>query len=369
MTRNYNKHGRLYSVGESLSIDVRQMVIEDLLRKGANTVTGEVPRGAKSETAERFCVSESFVRKMWKQFCSIGELNNQYEAGAIARREKQLKLTEEDTDYIHSLKLMDPCMYNYEVKEKLLEYSNNPALVNGISASTIQRTTRHRLPGGLRTWKKVNKSAAKRWAPHNILYTEVLFARLRYVDPRTVYFIDECGISIENGKRQYGQSLIGTRAVSITEHEAGVNYSVILMVGLESCVYAEVTPENVDAGRFTQFMINAKMAHQDDGRPFLPDNSVVILDNAGIHTAQANTIIRPFLRNFGIKYIFMPTYSPDMSPAEPCFMKLKTLIKMARYKDLLQHDIETCVLLALSEISEQDVEGFYRNVPFNYLGM
>ena len=366
---DYNCHGRLYKKGKSLSMDIRQLVIEDLLRRGASNVTGFVPRGAKALTAERYCVSERFVRKMWKQFSTTGDVTIQISGGTELRKEQLRKLTDEDVDYIHSLKIMDPCMYNHEVKEKLLQYSNNPELANGVSISTIQRTTRHRLPGGLRTWKKVNKSAKKRWAPHNILYTEVLFARLRYIDPRTVYFIDECGVSIENGKRQYGQSIVNTRAVSITEHTAGVNYTVILLVGLESCVYAEVTPENVDGGRFAQFMINAKNAHQDDGRPFLPDGSLVVLDNAGIHTSLANTVIRPYLQNFDITYIFMPTYSPDMSPAEPCFMKLKKLIKTERYKDLLQEDIQTCILMALSEITPQDVVGFYGKVPFNYLGM
>ena len=362
----YNKHGRSFCYGESLSLDIRELIIQKIKDLGGIASTTFVPRGVKSRIAERFCVTEGTVRRLWKQYCATGDVLLSSSLG-ISRENTRI-LTEEDLDYVHILKLQDPCIFNSEIKACLAQYSNNP-LAKDVSLSTIQRTTRHRLPGGLYTWKKVNSSERKRWEDHNIRYTEAFLARLRHIDPRKVFFVDEAGVCKQSGKRTRGQSIIGTRAISITDHTPGINYSLILLVGLGGCIYAEITSEKVDAVRFTQFITSAKLSFLADGAPVIPDNSIIVLDNASIHVSLANNVIRPFLAQSGVSYIFLPTYSPDFSPAEACFMMLKETLKKECYNELLFEDTQTCILLALNEITDDNIRAFYKNVPFNYLGM
>lgn len=363
---NFNAFGRSYCKGTSLSLDLRELVIKKILELGGNKESMIVPHGVKAFVAEHYSVTEGCVRKLWRQYCMSDELKPKSTAG-FPRTFRRI-LEEEDVDYIHCLKMRDPCMYNYEVLQLVQTHTNNPS-ARDVSISTIQRTTRKRLPGGLFTWKKVNSSEKRRWEEHNMLYTKAFFQRLRNVDPRCVFFVDEAGVSRQSGKRTRGQSSIGSRAVSITDHVQGVNYTLILLVGLGGCIYSEITPAKVDALRFVQFITSAHLAALPDGRPVLPANSIIVLDNASIHVSLANNIIRPYFRGFGISYIYLPTYSPDFSPAEACFMKLKTTLRKECYRDLLLDDPQTCVLLALTEITDSDIHGFYRNVPFNYLGM
>jgi hypothetical protein len=55
--------------------------------------------------------------------------------------------------------------------------------------------------------------------------------------------------------------------------------------------------------------------------PYPGPNSALVLDNARIHH---NEIKIATLQIFGVRVIFLPAYSPDLSPIEPCFYQMKS---------------------------------------------
>ena len=68
-----NQFGRVYRKGSALSSDFRQLVIDDLIKNGANTVTGEIPRGICPELSRKYKVSKNGIRSVWMKFCADGK--------------------------------------------------------------------------------------------------------------------------------------------------------------------------------------------------------------------------------------------------------------------------------------------------------
>ena len=359
-----NKLGREYCTGQPLSEDFRNSIVREVEINGGNRETTIVPRGVKAMVSRRYRVTSGLVRKLWKIYCSSADVKPKSRKGT---REHTHKLTPEDVDYVHTLKLRDPCFYGHEVRDKVIRYTNTPNLT--CSLATIHRTIRSRLPGGIHTRKKVTSSHVRRWDDHNIAYTIAFFACMAQIDPRTVYFVDETSVNRQTSKRKFGTSPRGVRAVSITDHTIGLNHTLILLIGLNGCVYGEVETENVDALRFVRFISNAKHSFLNDGTPVLPNNSTIVLDNASIHVARARTMIRPFLHQFGIRYLFLPTYSPDLNPVEAAFMHIKEIIQSEPFSKLLQEDPSTCIRIAMDVISPYNIHQYFARLTLNYLGI
>ncbi len=58
--------------------------------------------------------------------------------------------------------------------------------------------------------------------------------------------------------------------------------------------------------------------------PSLPDNSVIVMDNASFHRKER---LRTLASSFNKKIIFLPPYSPDLNPIEKFWAALKTFLR------------------------------------------
>ena len=65
--------------------------------------------------------------------------------------------------------------------------------------------------------------------------------------------------------------------------------------------------------------------------PTLSAGDVVVLDDLGSHKGKA---ARAAVRARGAHLIFLPPYSPDLSPIEQLFSKLKHLVRRAQPRDV-----------------------------------
>jgi transposase len=85
-----------------------------------------------------------------------------------------------------------------------------------------------------------------------------------------------------------------------------------------------------------------------------PD-AIVVMDNLGAHKAEQ---VRRALEAAKISYRYLPSYSPDLNPIEPCWSKLKGWLraKAARTREALEAELGP----ALATISAQDARGWFR---------
>ena len=91
----------------------------------------------------------------------------------------------------------------------------------------------------------------------------------------------------------------------------------------------------------------------------LNGNSVLVMDNMKSHHAKA---VKNLLDSSGIRYTYLPPYSPDLNPIEKLWSKVKSLLRKfkARSLDALPNAIQH----AFQNVSPSDCSGWFRSCGY-----
>ena len=82
----------------------------------------------------------------------------------------------------------------------------------------------------------------------------------------------------------------------------------------------------------------------------------VVLDNLRPHK---NARVLAAFEAAGVEVRFLPAYSPDLNPIEPCWSKLKTALRTRAARTL--EALEGALPDILNTISAQDAQGWFRD--------
>jgi transposase len=175
------------------------------------------------------------------------------------------------------------------------------------------------------------------------------WAELASIEPRRLIFLDESGIDTRM-TRAYARAAPGERAVGKVPWGHWERLTVIGALDLEGVVACMTIAAATTATVFQAFVEQAL-------RPALrrrPD-AVVVMDNLGAHKAEQ---VRSTLDAAKIAYRYLPSYSPDFNPIEPCWSKLKSGLraKAARTLEALEAELGP----TLATITAQDAQGWFR---------
>lgn len=164
-------------------------------------------------------------------------------------------------------------------------------------------------------------------------------------------FVDECGTHIALTPL-YARSPRGTRAVGKVPRNTGANTTLIASLSLHGMGEALILPGAADASAFEAY-IEQVLA------PSLQAGQTVVLDNLNIHHGQR---VRDAVEAKGCHLVFLPSYSPDLSPIEQAFSKLKTCLRRigARTPAALQEAIAQ----ALEAITDQDAQNWFTHCGY-----
>ena len=96
--------------------------------------------------------------------------------------------------------------------------------------------------------------------------------------------------------------------------------------------------------------------------PHLPEGEIIVLDNLSSHLSER---AKTELAKKGCKLLFLPAYSPDLSPIKLAFSKMKEYLRAvgARTKQALEKALEE----ALAAITPQDALGWFKHCGYNVL--
>ena len=84
------------------------------------------------------------------------------------------------------------------------------------------------------------------------------------------------------------------------------------------------------------------------------------MDNAAIHHNRAGDALGEWLDDIGCAFVYLPTYCPEMNPAEYVFNKLKTIMKRFEFRELLRENLHVAVHEALKEVTTDDMREFFK---------
>jgi transposase len=93
--------------------------------------------------------------------------------------------------------------------------------------------------------------------------------------------------------------------------------------------------------------------------PTLVPGDVVIMDNLRAHKVAG---IRERIEACGARLIYLPPYSPDLSPIEPCWSKLKALLRTAQART--REALDAAIQQVLAAVTASDARGWFRHCGY-----
>ena len=153
--------------------------------------------------------------------------------------------------------------------------------------------------------------------------------------------------------RLYGRAPRGQRLYDSCPRNRGKNISLIGALSLDGLIATMSIPGSVNTDVFLTYI-------QEVLLPQLWVGAVVIMDNLPVHHAQ---IIQDVIESVGAKVVFLPPYSPDLSPIELCWSKLKQCLRAAKARTHTALD-QALTQIVTEQISSDDAWGW-----FNHCGL
>jgi transposase len=171
------------------------------------------------------------------------------------------------------------------------------------------------------------------------------------LDASKLVFLDECGSTIAL-TRLYGRSPKGTRACGVVPRNRRANITLLAALSLQGMGEALILEGSADSIVF-EIYIEQILA------PSLHAGQIVVMDNLSTHTGEK---VRQAIEARGCQLLFLPSYSPDLSPIEEAFSKLKAFLRCvgARTPEALQEAIGQ----ALLTITDQDALGWFTHCGY-----
>ena len=93
--------------------------------------------------------------------------------------------------------------------------------------------------------------------------------------------------------------------------------------------------------------------------PSLRPGQVVTLDNLGAHKGQR---VRELIEERGCELLFLPSYSPDFSPIEEAFSKVKALLRCAAART--REALVEAIGRALDAVTARDAQGWFAHCGY-----
>ena len=152
--------------------------------------------------------------------------------------------------------------------------------------------------------------------------------------------------------RLFGRAPKGERVVEGVPRNYGVQTSVISTLGLNG-VSATFTVEGaVDTSVFNVYVEQVL-------KPTLEAGDILVLDNLSAHKASR---IEEVAAECGVRVIWLSPYSPDFSPIELLWLKIKTSLRKAKARTVEQLSI--ALNNALDWITENECLNWFKHCGY-----
>jgi transposase len=147
--------------------------------------------------------------------------------------------------------------------------------------------------------------------------------------------------------RLYARAPKGERAYAKVPRNRGPNTTLLASMSVEG-----MGPCLVVEGATTKAVFEAYVERVL--APSLRPGRVVVMDNLGAHRAER---VRDLIEEQGCSLLYLPPYSPDFSPIEETFSKLKALLRKAKARTPMA--LMEAIGRALDAISTSDAQGWF----------
>ena len=285
------------------------------------------------KVAKRFGVATSFVEKLLKQLRETGDILPKPHAGG-----PKPKLNEAQLNLVKALVEADNDATLDQLRQRLADETSV-----SISRATMGRILQQL---GL-TRKKKALHATEAESPRVQQARVDYWQRIQAIPPEDLVFMDEAGVNLAM-IQMYARAPKGQRAVGSRPSKRGQNVSLVNALSLQGAIAPLTILGAMDGLTFEAYIIR-RVA------PNLWPGAVLIADNSSTH--EATDEVTAALAAVGAQLIFLPPYSPDFSPIEPFWSKVKNILKSvgARTYQAVKKALES----AYTQVTLNDIRGWF----------
>jgi hypothetical protein len=179
-------------------------------------------------------------------------------------------------------------------------------------------------------------------------------AAVKGIAPEDLVFLDETGVNTKL-TRLYARAPRGQRARG-TAPGHWQRVTVLGALTLSGLVAVMTVPAATDWPVFQAFLQQVVIPSLQHSKP----GATLVMDHLAAHRLPH---ARTLLESAGFSLLPLPRYSPDLSPIELCWSKLKTPLRTAEPRSLAA--IEEQIVPALDTITPRDAKGWFRHCGYS----
>lgn len=174
---------------------------------------------------------------------------------------------------------------------------------------------------------------------------------MKEVDANRLVVVDESGSNIALTPL-YGRAPKGQRVHGSVPRNRGKNTTLLASLSLQGIGACMIIEGAVNAVAFEAYVEHILV-------PSLSAGQIVLLDNLSVHKGSR---VRELIEARSCELLFLPAYSPDYSPIEETFSKVKAFLRRvgARTHEALQEAIGQ----ALETVTAADALGWFTHCGY-----
>ena len=174
---------------------------------------------------------------------------------------------------------------------------------------------------------------------------------IKPLTPDDFIFLDEAGCH-QAMPRLYARAPRGQRALATKPVNRGRHITRLGALSLQGLVAAMTIEGFTDGAVFLAFLHEVLL-------PQLRPGQSLIMDNLKAHKVVGGAAA---CAAAGVRLLYLPPYSPDFSPIEECWSKVKTLLRAKAARTL--EALEQAIAEALAAITSQDAHGWFTHAGY-----
>jgi len=166
------------------------------------------------------------------------------------------------------------------------------------------------------------------------------------LDPAQMVFLDESGVHL-GMTRLFGRAMTGERAHGSRPKNRGKNITMISAMSLNEVLTTMTYEGGTDIYAFMTFITQMLL-------PVLWVGAILMMDNLNVHL---NKKVKEAVEAVGAKVKFLPKYSPDLSPIELLWSKIKEFLRSRQPRS--REALDNAIKDALSIVTKKDIVGWF----------
>jgi transposase len=175
--------------------------------------------------------------------------------------------------------------------------------------------------------------------------------RVARLDRRRLVFTDETGFHLAL-TRAYGRAARGKRVNQRVPRNHGKGVTLVGSLGLRGLLAPLSLEGAIDTVAFDSY-VNQVLCSQ------LRPTDIVLLDNLPVHLSSQ---VEEAVAAVKAEVVWLPAYSPDFSPIENCWSKVKTLVRGCQPRTPKQ--LNVALRDALKAVTLDDIDGWFRHCGY-----